>query len=130
LKQEIEEWDEITWRAKRSYKSIEPEIREDAIVLGKNDEIKDSSINSELKLNYVIEALKGKSASKDEEIKINLPRSDSVIKKMLEKLEEDKKKLKEKSIKKMEYEINERVYKLYGLNANDIKVIEEFLEKF
>lgn len=130
LKEEIEEWDPIEHRAKRSYKSLEPKVEEGAIVLGKGDEIGDSEINSEPKRKYVIEALKGKTISKDKEVKIKLPRSDGVIKKMLERLEKEKAKLEEKSIAELEKEIGERVYRLYGLDANDVKVIEEFLRKF
>lgn len=37
---------------------------------------------------------------------------------------------KEKLIAKLENEINERVYRLYGLDASDVRVIEEFLERF
>ncbi len=29
-----------------------------------------------------------------------------------------------------EYEINEKVYKLYGLEEKDVKAIKEFLSKF
>ncbi len=59
-----------------------------------------------------------------------VPRSDAAIKKILKRLEEDKAKLKEKSTAELEKEINERVYRLYRLDANDVKVIEEFLERF
>lgn len=37
--------------------------------------------------------------------------------------------LKERPITELEDEINERVYRLYSLGANDVKVIEEFLER-
>jgi len=130
LKEEIEEWDEISWRAKRSYKSIEPKVEEGAIVLGKGDGIKDPKINSEPKRKYVVEALKGKTISKDEEVKIKLPMSDAAVTKILKRLGEDKAILKEKPIAELEEEINEKVYRLYGLDENDVKVIEEFLEKF
>ncbi len=130
MKDEIEEWDEITWRAKRSYKSLEPTIEEGGIVLGNGDEIKDVKINSELKQKYVSEALRGKAISKDKEVKIKLPRSDNIIERMLKLLEEDGAKLREKSITELEDEINERVYRLYGLGEDDKRVVEEFLSKF
>jgi len=53
-----------------------------------------------------------------------------MVRKILKKFEKDKEMLKEDPIAKLEEEINERVYKLYGLNEEDIKVIEEFLERF
>ncbi len=130
LKNKIDEWDEIAWRAKRGYKSLEPEIKEGVIVLGKDDEIQSEKINSESKLKYVVEALKGKSVSKDEELKIAIPRNDGAITKMLKRLKDDKGRLTSESIADLEDEINKRVYKLYDLDANDIKVIEEFLRKF
>jgi small ligand-binding sensory domain FIST len=66
----------------------------------------------------------------EEEVKIRLPRGDAAIRKMLKLLEEERAKLKERSIAELEREINERVYRLYGLDESDVKVIEEFLEKF
>ena len=35
-----------------------------------------------------------------------------------------------KVVERLEREINELVYELYGLDAKDLEVIEEFLKKF
>ncbi len=56
-------------------------------------------------------------------------RSDAAVKKILKRLVEDKAKLREKPIAELESEINERIYKLYGLDASDVKVIEQVLNR-
>ena len=43
---------------------------------------------------------------------------------------DDKANTKSPSVAELEDEINELVYKLYGLNENDVKVITEFLRRF
>lgn len=135
LLDEIKEWKDVKWRPKRKYKEMKIEINTDlegdrALIFGKDDMLAEPAINSETKEQYVIEVLKVLSVKKDEEISLKLPKSDAAVEKILRRLEEDKKTLEKEPISKLEDEINERVYKLYGLDENDIKVIEEFLEKF
>ncbi|RKX92531.1 MAG: hypothetical protein DRP84_09855 [Spirochaetes bacterium] len=130
LKDQIEEWDEITYRVKASYKSANPIIEGNKIVLGKKDSIEDIRINSKIKREYVLESLKGKKFSKDQEIKILLPRSDKDMETILKQHKEDKKRLEKIPISELEDEINDLVYELYGLDEEDRKVIEEFLERF
>lgn len=135
LKDEIEEWDEIKWKPIRNYKEVKIKVEKDlngeiSLIFGKNDSLTEPAINSDVKVEYIIEALKGKKVKKGEEIKIKLPTSDEMVRKILKKFEKDKEMLKDNPIAKLEEEINERVYKLYGLNGEDIKVIEEFLERF
>jgi hypothetical protein len=48
----------------------------------------------------------------------------------LKKLEEDKANTKSLSVTELESEINGLVYKLYGLDEKNVKVIEEFLSRF
>ncbi|MCD6331427.1 MAG: hypothetical protein J7L80_04430, partial [Thermoplasmata archaeon] len=79
---------------------------------------------------YVAIALKGKKAKKGEKVKILIPKDEENVKEMLEEYRQDKKKLEEMPIAKLEEEINELVYELYGLNEEDKKVIEDFLKKF
>jgi len=45
-------------------------------------------------------------------------------------MEDDKAKIKSPSVAELEEEINGLVYKLYGLNEKDVKVIEDFLRRF
>lgn len=135
LKDEIEEYDLVKWQAKRSYKELEPVLEPEItggsrIVLGKDDFIAETEIDSEHKERYVIKTLKGGKARKGEEFKIKVPRSDAIVKKILGRYEDDKERLRKKSIVDLEKEINERVYKLYGFGEEDKKVIEEFLGRF
>ncbi len=88
-------------------------------------------VDSEEKAEFVKKTLEDDSVKKDEEIEVLVPKSNSDVKQILEKYEEDKEKLEEMpSIEELEEDINEIVYELYGLEEKDIEVIEEFLEKF
>jgi hypothetical protein len=100
------------------------------LVFGKDDELAEPAIDSEAKLEYVIKALQGKKVKKGGVVVVRLPKSDAVVNKILGTYEADTRALQETPISKMEEEINERVYELYGLDGNDIKVIDEFLERF
>jgi len=59
-----------------------------------------------------------------------LPRSDKDVETILKQYKEDKKRLEKIPISELEDEINDLVYELYGLDEEDRKVIEEFLERF
>jgi hypothetical protein len=88
-------------------------------------------LDTEEKARFVKKALEGDSASKGEEIEILVPRSNSDVKEILQKYEDDKEKLEEMpSVEELEEEINELVYDLYDLDEDEIGVIEDFLEKF
>ncbi|NQE04319.1 hypothetical protein C5S32_00475, partial [ANME-1 cluster archaeon GoMg1] len=69
-------------------------------------------------------------AKKDEKKQILIPKSDAIVEEVLRKLEEDKARIKSPSVAELEEEINEFVYKLYGLNEKDVKVIDDFLRRF
>ncbi len=47
------------------------------------------TLKAEVKANYVVTALKGKSAKKDEKKQILIPKSDAIVEEILKKLEED-----------------------------------------
>lgn len=66
--------------------------------------------------------------SKGDKITIFIPRADSLAKEALAQWQKDVQEA--QGIAGLEDEINELVYKLYGLDENDKKVIEEFLDKF
>lgn len=82
------------------------------------------------KANYIVTPLKGKRAKKDEKKQILIPKNDAIIEAILKNLEVDKAKTKSPSVAELEEEINELVYKLYGLNERDVKVIENILKRF
>jgi len=98
------------------------------IVLGKKE--KPLFVESELKANYVVAALKGKRAMKDEKPQLLIPKSDTFVESILTELEEDKVKVASPSVNQLEAEINALVYELYGLNEENVQVIEDFLRRF
>lgn len=59
-----------------------------------------------------------------------ISKSDVITEEILRKLNEDKAQAISPSVAELEHDINELVYQLYGLNADDIKVIEDFLQRF
>lgn len=85
-------------------------------------------VDSETKAEYVKAALAGRRVSKGEKITILIPRADALAKEALAQRQKDVQEA--QGIAALEDEINELVYKLYGLDENDKKVIEEFLSKF
>lgn len=87
-------------------------------------------VDTREKAEYIRLSLEGKEVKKNEKFEILIPKSNKVVKDILKEYREDQKKLSEKSIKELEEEINQLVYKLYGLNKEDQRVIEEFLQKF
>ncbi|MFQ5887814.1 MAG: TaqI-like C-terminal specificity domain-containing protein, partial [Candidatus Hydrothermarchaeales archaeon] len=106
-------------------KSLEGEFN---LILGKKE--RPITVESEAKVEYIKEALEGKKAKKNEKLQFLIPRDDSIVNKILAKLKEDKKATQNPSVSELEEEINKLVYELYGLNKDDRKVIEEFLERF
>jgi len=86
------------------------------------------AVDSEAKAEYLKAALAGRKVSKGEKITILIPRADSLAKEALAQREKDAQEA--QGIAALEDEINELMYRLYGLDENDKKVIEEFLTKF
>jgi len=129
-----EEFDSINISFNSNHKTIEPVVEKDIdgrgynIVIGKKE--KPVFVESKVKADYVSAALRGKRAKKDEKKQILIPKSDAIVEEILKKLEEDKARMKSPSVAELEREINELVYKLYGLNEEDVKVIEDFLRRF
>lgn len=101
------------------------------VVIGKRKKEDPILVDTEEKALFIKKALEGKSVRKGEKIEILVPRSNEVVKEILEEYRNDKEKLKEMpTVEELEGEINEIVYDLYDLNEEDIEVIEDFLEKF
>jgi len=129
-----EEFDSVNISFKSNHKAIEPVVEKDTngkgynIVIGKKE--KPIFVESKIKADYVFAALKGKRAKKDEKLQILIPKSDLIVEEILKKLEEDKARIKSPSVAELEEEINELVYKFYGLNEKDVKVIDDFLRGF
>jgi type I restriction-modification system DNA methylase subunit len=129
-----EEFKQLSISFNSDHKALEPLIEEDTggdgynVVISKKEA--HIEVDSKIKANYVLSALKGKRAKKDETLQLLVPKSDAVVETILKKLEEDKTKVRSPSVAELEAEINELVYKLYGLNEEDVKVIEDFLRRF
>ncbi len=119
---------------KSNHKAIEPVIEEDTtdrgynIVFGKKE--KSVFVESSAKADYVITALKGTRAKKDEKKQILIPKSDAIVEEILNNLESDKAQIKSPSVAELEDAINGLVYTLYGLNEKDVEVIDDFLGRF
>jgi len=129
-----EEFDSINIIFNSDHKALEPVIEAEIsgsgynIILGKKE--KPIFVDSKAKADYITAALKGKRAKKDEKLQLLVPKSDAIVEAILKKMEEDKEKVKSPSVAELEAEINALVYTLYGLNEEDIKVIEDFLQRF
>jgi hypothetical protein len=128
------EFESINITFESNHKAIEPVIEEDTtsrgynIVFGKRE--KPVFVYSTAKADYVVTTLKGTRAKKDEKKRILIPKSDAIVEEILNNLESDKAQIKSPSVAELEDEINGLVYTLYGLNEEDVKVIEDFLKRF
>jgi len=64
-------------------------------------------------------------------VEVLVPKANSVVTEILEEYEADREQLEDmQSVEELEEEINEIVYELYDLDAEEVQVIEDFLEKF
>ncbi len=127
------ELNEKTYTFKRNHDTLEPTTTElegggYKIAFGRKEDV--ISIETKARAEYLFTTLRGKKVKKAEKIKILIPRDERKVKEILEEYKNDKKRLEELPISKLENEVNELVYELYGLDESDRKVIEEFLEKF
>lgn len=86
-------------------------------------------VETEEKARYLMLALKGKSVKQDETVKIPIPRDNSIVVNILDKLQTTMREIESIKADQLEKEIDELVYQLYGLNNQDIEVIESFLSK-
>ncbi|MGC9445378.1 MAG: TaqI-like C-terminal specificity domain-containing protein, partial [Candidatus Methanospirareceae archaeon] len=129
-----EEFASLTISFNSNHKALEPVITENIedqgynVVLGKKEPT--LFVDSKPKADYVVATLEGKHAKKDEKLQLLVPKSDTIVEAMLKELKDDKARITSPSVAELEAEINELVYKLYGLNEADIKVIEDFLRRF
>lgn len=122
-----------TWQTRR--KPVEANIQQlsdgkFAVEAGRTDSIRHPVMDSEVKARYVHEAVNGMDVKKGGETTITIPRTDSGCEELLEALESDREKAAEVSVEELEEQIDEAVYELYGLDEDDIEVIERFLERF
>lgn len=119
-----------------SHSGIAPRINERSdgsyeVVVGTRKEESPITVDTSEKAVLVKKYLDGKNVKRGEEVEILIPRSNAVVKEILEEYEKDKNKLEQlPQIKKIEDRIDQIVYRLYGLDKEDIEMVEEFLRKF
>jgi len=87
-------------------------------------------IGTKEKAQYLVLALRNRRVKQDDTVKILIPRDNSTVTEVLEKVKKTVQDAKATPIAQLEEEINEVVYQLYGLNENDKSIIEDFLKKF
>lgn len=124
----------VTMDAGHSSVSADVQERQDGgfnVVIGKRKKEDPFVVDTQEKAEFVRMALEGRNVSKDETVEVLVPKSNSVVEEILEEYEEDHDRLEEgATVEELEEEINEVVYDLYGLDEDDVEVIEDFLEKF
>jgi type I restriction-modification system DNA methylase subunit len=99
------------------------------IIVGKKE--KSIFVDSIKKAEYVQLSLKGRKVRKNDRLQLLVPKSDSIVNDIIEQWKRDREKVEEApTVSTLEDRINELVYELYGLDEDDKKVIEEFLERF
>jgi hypothetical protein len=72
----------------------------------------------------------GRSVKSGEETTIPIPRSDDGVVELLERLEADRTEVEETDINELEAEIDDAVYDLFDLTAEERGVVEDYLEVF
>ena len=87
-------------------------------------------VDTKEKAQYLILALRSRRVNQNDTIKILIPRDNSIVTEILEKVKKTVEEIKATPIDQLENEINELVYQLYDLNEDDKAVIEDFLKKF
>jgi hypothetical protein len=103
---------------------------------GRSDEINDPAMYSgdrearKRRAEYVHAAVDGRSVKSGEETTIPIPRSDDVVVELLERLEADRVEVEETDIAELEAEIDDAVYDLFDLTAEERAVVEDYLEVF
>ena len=103
---------------------------------GRSDEINDPAMYSDTRdarkrrAEYVHAAVDGRSVKSGEETTIPIPRSDDGVVELLERLEADRAEVEETDIAELEAEIDEAVYDLFDLTAEERAVVEDYLKVF
>ncbi|WP_256403448.1 Eco57I restriction-modification methylase domain-containing protein [Halorubrum salinum] len=103
---------------------------------GRSDEINDPAMYSDdrdarkRRAEYVHAAVDGRSVKSSEETTIPIPRSDDGVVELLERLETDRTEVEETNIAELEAEIDDAVYDLFDLTAEERAVVEDYLDVF
>jgi type I restriction-modification system DNA methylase subunit len=119
-----------------SHSGLDPDIAkispgELEVTIGSRKKEKPFVVESEEKANFITETLSGRNVRKKEEVEVLIPKSNKETKRVLSEYNDDKRKLDQSlSISELEEKIDQKVYDLYNLEDNDIRIIKQFLESF
>jgi len=127
------------WQTRRY--PVDAEIQGDVdgdftVQAGRSDEINDPAMYSDdrdtrkRRAEYVHAAVDGRSVKSGEETTIPIPRNDDGVVELLERLETDRVEVEETDIDELEAEIDDSVYDLFDLTAEERAVVEDYLEVF
>jgi len=87
-------------------------------------------VDTKEKARYLALALRNRKVTQNDTIEIRVPRNNSIVNEILDRVKKTLQKIKATPIDQLEEKINELIYQLYGLSEDDKTVIETFLEKF
>ncbi|MEM5810968.1 MAG: N-6 DNA methylase, partial [Candidatus Aenigmatarchaeota archaeon] len=121
----------ITFHIKDNAKFEKIKVDDNKIFINPQDfvEIKEKKVRDfvEVYLNYNREKLAKSKDVKNLILNIPIPKSEEVLKEIIKKGVFDQEQIKDK-IKKLEDEINELVYQIYGITKEERKIIEESIK--
>jgi hypothetical protein len=101
-----------------------------AVEAGQTDSITDPRVNSQDRAKYVHAAVDGRNVKSGEETTIPVPRSDDGVAELLARLEADREAVEATNIDDLEADIDQAVYDLFDLTADERDVVEEYLSVF
>jgi hypothetical protein len=101
--------------------SIQTDLKEGYGVAIGDGQMLSENIDSEIKAEYVVESINGKEFNKNEEISIPVPLRDAIAREAVSDLNEDISERNNSSIEELEEEIDEEIFKLYGITDEDVQ---------
>jgi hypothetical protein len=135
------ELDYVTYEWQTRRYPVDAEVQGDVdgdftVQAGRSDTINDPAMYSEdrdarkRRAEYVHAAVNGRNVKSGEEMTIPIPRSDSGVVELLDRLEADREEVQQTDIDELENEIDEAVYDLFELTEDEREIVEEYLEVF
>ena len=79
---------------------------------------------------YVFNAVNGRNVKKGEETVIPIPKSNDGVTELLEELKHDRNTIEQTDLESLEEQIDRCVYDLFGLDEEEVKIIEQYLAVF
>jgi hypothetical protein len=128
-----EEFDQIEFTFSKGHHKLEPVLSGQpdqgyVVYPGKDED--PVWVDTAEKAQYLILAISGRSVKQGEVLKVMIPKDNLTVTEIVERVKKTVQEIKIKRIDQLEEEIDELVYRLYGINKDDKDVIENFLKKF